>query len=91
MDTAGIPGPIPVTPVIATTEQVCLTCFQNSKVRYLYTMYMSVHVVYLIIFICDINTLLQEHDIGIEDAKKICICKMRTNAETFQKRRYTVG
>lgn len=71
MDTAGIPGPIPVTPVIATTEQVCLTCFQNSIMRYLYTctcQYMLV--VYLIIFIFDINTLLQEHVIGIEDAKK---------------------
>ena len=33
-------------------------------------MYMSVHVVYMIIFIFDINTLLQEHVIGTEDAKK---------------------
>ena len=32
-------------------------------------MYMSVHVVYLIIFIFDINTLLQEHVIGTKDAK----------------------
>ena len=62
-----------------------------SKLYGAISVYMSVHVVYLTIFIFDINTLPQEHDIGIEDAIKMCTCTMSTNTETFQKRRHTVG